>query len=57
MAHHRQMYIFTRFYIGEISCTKQELKVTKEMLEDSKEENASLEAESQRYVNMIRSIK
>ena len=27
------------------------------MLEDSKEENASLEAESQRYVNMIRSIK
>ena len=39
-----------RFYIDEIDSTKQQLRVTKDLLEESEEKSAALEGELQRYV-------
>ena len=42
--------ILIRFYIDEIDSTKQQLRVTKDLLEESEEKSAALEGELQRYV-------
>lgn len=42
--------ILIRFYIDEIDSTKQQLRVTKDLLEESEEKSAALEGELQRCV-------
>ena len=42
--------ILIRFYIDEIDSIKQQLRVTKDLLEESEEKSAALEGELQRYV-------
>ena len=45
--------LLASFYIDEISSAKQQLRATKEFLEESEEKSAALEGEIQKYVIVL----